>query len=92
MDHLGTTSFINKIDLLIDADYCQGCSFWHGISTIKHLPILICTVTTDNLLVNQRDLQLQRPICKVGDFGLSRIKRNILVGVRGTLPLMAAES
>ncbi|KAJ6713060.1 SERINE-THREONINE PROTEIN KINASE [Salix purpurea] len=35
----------------------------------------------------------QRPICKVGDFGLSKIKRNTLVsgGVRGTLPWMAPE-
>jgi serine/threonine protein kinase len=31
--------------------------------------------------------------CKVGDFGLSKIKRNTLVsgGVRGTLPWMAPE-
>ncbi|KAJ6934224.1 serine/threonine-protein kinase HT1-like [Populus alba x Populus x berolinensis] len=45
----------------------------------------------DNLLVNLRDPQ--RPICKVGDFGLSKIKRNTLVsgGVRGTLPWMAPE-
>ncbi|CAN6457317.1 unnamed protein product [Victoria cruziana] len=35
----------------------------------------------------------QHPVCKVGDFGLSKIKRNTLVsgGVRGTLPWMAPE-
>ncbi|CAH1418853.1 unnamed protein product [Lactuca virosa] len=45
----------------------------------------------DNLLVNMQDPS--RPICKVGDFGLSKIKRNTLVsgGVRGTLPWMAPE-
>nr|GMD72142.1 serine/threonine-protein kinase BCK1/SLK1/SSP31-like [Ipomoea batatas] len=45
----------------------------------------------ENLLVNLGDPQ--RPVCKVGDFGLSRIKRNTLVsgGVRGTLPWMAPE-
>ncbi|XP_051129151.1 uncharacterized protein LOC127250051 isoform X2 [Andrographis paniculata] len=45
----------------------------------------------DNLLVNLGDPH--RPVCKVGDFGLSRIKQNTLVsgGVRGTLPWMAPE-
>ncbi|CAH1454042.1 unnamed protein product [Lactuca virosa] len=45
----------------------------------------------DNLLVNMKDPS--RPICKVGDFGLSKMKRNTLVsgGVRGTLPWMAHE-
>ncbi|KAK3223177.1 hypothetical protein Dsin_010202 [Dipteronia sinensis] len=45
----------------------------------------------DNLLVNLKDPS--RPICKVGDFGLPKIKRNTLVsgGVRGTLPWMVPE-
>ena len=43
----------------------------------------------ENLLVNMRDPQ--RPICKVGDFGLSKIRHQNLVsgGVQGTLPWMA---
>ncbi|KAK8658711.1 hypothetical protein V6N13_036909 [Hibiscus sabdariffa] len=45
----------------------------------------------DNLIVNLKDHV--RPICKVGDFGLSKIKRNTLVtgGVKGNLPWMASE-
>ncbi|MED6152748.1 hypothetical protein PIB30_094983 [Stylosanthes scabra] len=41
----------------------------------------------------KKDRDPERPICKVGDFGLSRIKRNTLIsgGVRGTLPWMAPE-
>ncbi|KAG0465495.1 hypothetical protein HPP92_019659 [Vanilla planifolia] len=46
---------------------------------------------SDNLLVNLRDPQ--RPICKVGDLGLSKVKCQTLIsgGVRGTLPWMAPE-
>lgn len=40
-----------------------------------------------------RNLQLRLSTLQVGDFGLSKIKRNTLVsgGVRGTLPWMAPE-
>ncbi|KAJ3673177.1 hypothetical protein LUZ60_006551 [Juncus effusus] len=45
----------------------------------------------DNLLVNLKDPS--RPICKVGDFGLSKMKETTMVsgGMRGTLPWMAPE-
>ncbi|GER41405.1 protein kinase-like protein [Striga asiatica] len=45
----------------------------------------------ENLLVNMRDPH--RPVCKIGDLGLSKVKQHTLVsgGVRGTLPWMAPE-
>ncbi|ERN15910.1 uncharacterized protein LOC18444205 [Amborella trichopoda] len=71
--------------LIIAMDAAFGMEYLHSKS-IVHFDL-----KCDNLLVNMRDSQ--RPICKVGDFGLSRIKRNTLVsgGVRGTLPWMAPE-
>ncbi|KAK9726493.1 hypothetical protein RND81_05G219300 [Saponaria officinalis] len=71
--------------LIIAMDAAFGMEYLHS-KNIVHFDL-----KCDNLLVNMRDLQ--RPICKVGDFGLSRIKRNTLVsgGVRGTLPWMAPE-
>ncbi|XP_029124495.1 uncharacterized protein [Elaeis guineensis] len=71
--------------LIIAMDAAFGMEYLHSKS-IVHFDL-----KCDNLLVNLRDSQ--RPICKVGDFGLSRIKRNTLVsgGVRGTLPWMAPE-
>ncbi|KAL6622549.1 hypothetical protein ACP70R_032428 [Stipagrostis hirtigluma subsp. patula] len=71
--------------LIIAQDAAFGMEYLHSKS-IVHFDL-----KCDNLLVNLRDPQ--RPICKVGDFGLSRIKRNTLVsgGVRGTLPWMAPE-
>ncbi|CAM0949162.1 unnamed protein product [Alopecurus aequalis] len=71
--------------LIIAMDAAFGMEYLHSKS-IVHFDL-----KCDNLLVNMRDPQ--RPICKVGDFGLSRIKRNTLVsgGVRGTLPWMAPE-
>ncbi|CAD5191730.1 unnamed protein product [Musa acuminata subsp. malaccensis] len=71
--------------LIITMDAAFGMEYLHS-KNIVHFDL-----KCDNLLVNLRDLQ--RPICKVGDFGLSRIKRNTLVsgGVRGTLPWMAPE-
>ncbi|KAM0071272.1 putative protein kinase TKL-Pl-6 family [Helianthus debilis subsp. tardiflorus] len=71
--------------LLIAMDAAFGMEYLHS-KNIVHFDL-----KCDNLLVNMRDPQ--RPVCKVGDFGLSRIKRNTLVsgGVRGTLPWMAPE-
>ncbi|KAL1158452.1 hypothetical protein V6Z11_A08G225300 [Gossypium hirsutum] len=67
----------------------MGAAF--GMEYLHAKNIVHFDLKCDNLLVNLRDPQ--RPICKVGDFGLSRIKRNTLVsgGVRGTLPWMAPE-
>ncbi|CAH2059664.1 unnamed protein product [Thlaspi arvense] len=71
--------------LMITLDAAFGMEYLH-MKNIVHFDL-----KCDNLLVNLRDPQ--RPVCKVGDFGLSRIKRNTLVsgGVRGTLPWMAPE-
>ncbi|KAI3772904.1 hypothetical protein L6452_04098 [Arctium lappa] len=72
-----------KLILAMDAAF--GMEYLHS-KNIVHFDL-----KCDNLLVNMRDPQ--RPVCKVGDFGLSRIKRNTLVsgGVKGTLPWMAPE-
>ncbi|KAL1566928.1 hypothetical protein AAHA92_02467 [Salvia divinorum] len=71
--------------LTIAMDAAFGMEYLH-LKNIVHFDL-----KCDNLLVNLKDLS--RPICKVGDFGLSKIKRNTLVsgGVRGTLPWMAPE-
>ncbi|KAH1139036.1 hypothetical protein AAZX31_10G182200 [Glycine max] len=71
--------------LLIAIDAAFGMEYLH-LKNIVHFDL-----KCDNLLVNLGDPE--RPVCKVGDFGLSRIKRNTLVsgGVRGTLPWMAPE-
>eukprot|EP01018_Ginkgo_biloba_P031560 Gb_39555 [translate_table: standard] len=71
--------------LLISMDAAFGMEYLHG-KNIVHFDL-----KCENLLVNMRDSQ--RPICKVGDLGLSKIKHQTLVsgGVRGTLPWMAPE-
>ncbi|XP_027340767.1 probable serine/threonine-protein kinase DDB_G0282963 isoform X2 [Abrus precatorius] len=71
--------------LIIATDAAFGMEYLHS-KNIVHFDL-----KCDNLLVNLKDSI--RPICKVGDFGLSKIKRNTLVsgGVRGTLPWMAPE-
>ncbi|KAM1032466.1 hypothetical protein ACFX2I_036050 [Malus domestica] len=71
--------------LIIAMDAAFGMEYLHS-KNIVHFDL-----KCDNLLVNLKDPQ--RPICKVADFGLSKIKRNTLVtgGVRGTLPWMAPE-
>ncbi|KAG8372740.1 hypothetical protein BUALT_Bualt12G0098200 [Buddleja alternifolia] len=72
-----------KVIIALDAAF--GMEYLH-LKNIVHFDL-----KCDNLLVNLGDPQ--RPVCKVGDFGLSRIKQNTLVsgGVRGTLPWMAPE-
>ncbi|XP_052177959.1 uncharacterized protein LOC127791857 isoform X2 [Diospyros lotus] len=71
--------------LIIAMDAAFGMEYLHS-KNIVHFDL-----KCDNLLVNLKDPS--RPICKVGDFGLSKIKRYTLVsgGVRGTLPWMAPE-
>lgn len=71
--------------LLIAMDAAFGMEYLHG-KNVVHFDL-----KCENLLVNLRDLQ--RPICKVGDLGLSKVKQQTLVsgGVRGTLPWMAPE-
>ncbi|XP_024984188.1 uncharacterized protein LOC112520119 [Cynara cardunculus var. scolymus] len=71
--------------LIIMQDAAIGMEYLH-LKNIVHFDL-----KCENLLVNLGDPQ--RPVCKVGDFGLSRIKRNTFVsgGVRGTLPWMAPE-
>ncbi|XP_078443811.1 uncharacterized protein LOC144713176 isoform X1 [Wolffia australiana] len=71
--------------LIIAMDVACGMEYLHG-KNIVHFDL-----KSDNLLVNLRDPQ--RPICKVGDLGLSKVKRQTLIsgGVRGTLPWMAPE-
>lgn len=71
--------------LLIAMDTAFGMEYLHG-KNVVHFDI-----KCENLLVNLRDTQ--RPICKVGDLGLSKVKQQTMVsgGVRGTLPWMAPE-
>ncbi|KAJ7540790.1 hypothetical protein O6H91_10G031000 [Diphasiastrum complanatum] len=71
--------------LLIAMDAAFGMEYLHG-KNIVHFDL-----KCENLLVNMRDPH--RPICKVGDLGLSKVKHQTMVsgGVRGTLPWMAPE-
>ncbi|KAH0651671.1 hypothetical protein KY284_031583 [Solanum tuberosum] len=71
--------------LVIAMDVAFGMEYLHG-KNIVHFDL-----KSDNLLVNLRDPH--RPICKVGDLGLSKVKCQTLIsgGVRGTLPWMAPE-
>ncbi|KAK7388479.1 hypothetical protein VNO78_23295 [Psophocarpus tetragonolobus] len=71
--------------LIIAMDAAFGMEYLHG-KNIVHFDL-----KCENLLVNMRDPQ--RPVCKIGDLGLSKVKHHTLVsgGVRGTLPWMAPE-
>eukprot|EP00250_Pteridium_aquilinum_P016311 c23044_g1_i1 orf=626-5191(+) len=71
--------------LLIIMDAAFGMEYLHG-KNIVHFDL-----KCENLLVNMKDPQ--RPICKVADLGLSKVKHQTMVsgGVRGTLPWMAPE-
>ncbi|XP_010937270.1 uncharacterized protein [Elaeis guineensis] len=71
--------------LILSMDAAIGMEYLHS-KNIVHFDL-----KCDNLLVNLKDPS--RPICKVGDFGLSKMKRNTMVsgGMRGTLPWMAPE-
>lgn len=71
--------------LIMAQDAAIGMEYLH-MKNIVHFDL-----KCDNLLVNLGDPE--RPVCKVGDFGLSRIKRHTLVsgGARGTLPWIAPE-
>ncbi|KAL4571284.1 hypothetical protein LXL04_018042 [Taraxacum kok-saghyz] len=71
--------------LIIAMDAAFGMEYLHG-KNIVHFDL-----KCENLLVNMRDPH--RPICKIGDLGLSKVKQQTMVsgGVRGTLPWMAPE-
>ncbi|RLM87578.1 hypothetical protein C2845_PM04G00670 [Panicum miliaceum] len=71
--------------IMLATDAAIGMEYLHS-KDIVHFDL-----KCDNLLVNVKDLS--RPICKVADFGLSKMKQATLVsgGMRGTLPWMAPE-
>ncbi|KAF8034445.1 hypothetical protein BT93_C0680 [Corymbia citriodora subsp. variegata] len=71
--------------LIIAMDAAFGMEYLHE-KNIVHFDL-----KSHNFLVNMRDPQ--RPICKIGDLGLSKIKKKTHVsgGVRGTIPWMAPE-
>ncbi|CAK9133982.1 unnamed protein product [Ilex paraguariensis] len=71
--------------LIIAMDAAFGMEYLHE-KRIVHFDL-----KSHNFLVNMKDPQ--RPVCKIGDLGLSKIKQRTLVsgGVRGTIPWMAPE-
>ncbi|XP_020089481.1 MAP kinase kinase kinase mkh1-like isoform X1 [Ananas comosus] len=71
--------------LMLAMDAAIGMEYLHS-KNIVHFDL-----KCDNLLVNLKDSS--RPICKVADFGLSKMKQTTMVsgGMRGTLPWMAPE-
>ncbi|XVE54377.1 hypothetical protein DITRI_Ditri03aG0075800 [Diplodiscus trichospermus] len=71
--------------LIIAMDAAFGMEYLHE-KNIIHFDL-----KSHNFLVNMRDPQ--RPVCKIGDLGLSKIKQRTLIsgGVRGTIPWMAPE-
>ncbi|KAF8400686.1 hypothetical protein HHK36_013986 [Tetracentron sinense] len=71
--------------LIIAMDAAFGMEYLHK-KNIIHFDL-----KSDNFLVNVRDPH--RPVCKIGDLGLSEIKLKTMIsgGVRGTIPWMAPE-
>ncbi|RCV09122.1 hypothetical protein SETIT_2G000900v2 [Setaria italica] len=71
--------------IMLAMDAAIGMEYLHS-KDIVHFDL-----KCDNLLVNVKDPS--HPICKVADFGLSKMKQATLVsgGMRGTLPWMAPE-
>ncbi|CAN6450200.1 unnamed protein product [Victoria cruziana] len=71
--------------LIIAMDASFGMEYLHG-KNIVHFDL-----KCENLLVNMKDPH--RPVCKIGDLGLSKVRQHTLVsgGIRGTLPWMAPE-
>ncbi|KAM0934973.1 putative protein kinase TKL-Pl-6 family [Dioscorea sansibarensis] len=71
--------------VIIAMDAAIGMEYLHE-KNIVHFDL-----KSHNFLVNMKDPQ--RPICKIGDLGLSKVKQRMLVsgGVRGTIPWMAPE-
>ncbi|KAG9459711.1 hypothetical protein H6P81_004219 [Aristolochia fimbriata] len=71
--------------IIIAMDAAFGMEYLHE-KNIVHFDL-----KSDNLLVNMRDPQ--RPVCKIGDLGLSKVKRRTTVsgGIRGTIQWMAPE-
>ncbi|KNA06891.1 hypothetical protein SOVF_176870 [Spinacia oleracea] len=71
--------------LIIAMDAAFGMEYLHE-KNIVHFDL-----KSHNFLVNMKDPQ--RPVCKIGDLGLSKLKRRTMVsgGVRGTIPWMAPE-
>ncbi|XP_020521963.1 LEAF RUST 10 DISEASE-RESISTANCE LOCUS RECEPTOR-LIKE PROTEIN KINASE-like 2.5 isoform X2 [Amborella trichopoda] len=62
-----------------------------GMEYLHEKKVVHFDLKSHNLLVNMRDPH--RPVCKIGDLGLSKVKQQTLVSgsVRGTLPWMAPE-
>ncbi|MFS7966988.1 putative protein kinase TKL-Pl-6 family [Helianthus anomalus] len=85
--------FLQKKDRTIDRRkrliIAMDASF--GMEYLHEKNIVHFDLKCENLLVNMRDPH--RPICKIGDLGLSKVKQHTMVsgGVRGTLPWMAPE-
>nr|CAD1834182.1 unnamed protein product [Ananas comosus var. bracteatus] len=71
--------------VLIAMDAAFGMEYLHE-KNIVHFDL-----KSHNFFMNMRDPH--RPVCKIGDLGLSKVKQRTLVsgGIRGTIPWMAPE-
>ncbi|KAK1313753.1 Serine/threonine-protein kinase CTR1 [Acorus calamus] len=71
--------------VIIAMDTAFGMEYLHE-KNVVHFDL-----KSHNLLVNMKDPQ--RPVCKIGDLGLSKVKQRTLIsgGIRGTIPWMAPE-
>ncbi|KAE8712905.1 hypothetical protein F3Y22_tig00110221pilonHSYRG00062 [Hibiscus syriacus] len=87
----GTLAAVTKFMVKVSLRHVLLSKEAFGMDYLQSKNIVHFDLKCDNLLVNLNDPV--RPICKVRDFGLSKIKRNTLVtsGVRRTLPWMARE-